>query len=83
MPHRVRRMSGAIPCDGGPDDVLSPEVNFNGEIMFLTIALVLLVLWACGFFLFPLVGGLIHILLIIAVIAIIWHFIKGRPTTGV
>jgi hypothetical protein len=52
--------------------------------MFLTIALVLLVLWACGFFLFPAaVGGLIHILLIIAVIAIIWHFIKGKPTTGV
>ena len=34
-------------------------------------------------FLFPLIGGLIHILLIIAVIAIIWHFIKGKPTTGV
>jgi len=26
-------------------------------------------------------GGLVHILLIIAVIAIIWHFIKGRNTT--
>jgi len=64
-------------------EVLSPQFNFNGEIMFLTIALVLLVLWACGFFLFPLIGGLIHILLIIAVIAIIWHFIKGKPTTGV
>lgn len=51
--------------------------------MFLTIALVILVLWAFGFFLFPLVGGLIHILLIIAVIAIIWHFIKGKPSTGV
>jgi hypothetical protein len=71
------------PCGGGTDDVLSPEINFNGEIMFLTIALVLLVLWACGFFLFPVIGGLIHLLLIIAVIAIIWHFIKGRPTTGV
>jgi hypothetical protein len=63
--------------------VLSRQVTFNGEIMFLTIALVLLVLWACGFFLFPVIGGLIHILLIIAVIAIIWHFIKGKPTTGV
>ena len=51
--------------------------------MFLTIAIVLLVLWALGFFLFPLIGGVIHILLIIAVIAIIWHFIKGKPTTGV
>jgi uncharacterized membrane protein YbaN (DUF454 family) len=50
--------------------------------MFLTIALVLLVLWACGFFLFPVIGALIHILLIIAIIAIIWHFIKRRPTPG-
>ena len=66
-----------------PGDVPSRQTNFKGEIMFLTIALVLLVLWACGFFLFPVIGGLIHILLIIAVIAIIWHFIKGKPTTGV
>ncbi|MDQ2667181.1 MAG: lmo0937 family membrane protein [Gemmatimonadota bacterium] len=45
--------------------------------MFLTIALVLLVLWALGLFVFPIAGGLIHILLVIAVIAIIWHFVKG------
>ena len=51
--------------------------------MFLTIAIVLLVLWALGFFIFPVVGGLIHIILIIAVISIIWHFLKGRNTTRV
>ncbi|HEY8831931.1 MAG TPA: lmo0937 family membrane protein [Gemmatimonadaceae bacterium] len=49
--------------------------------MFLTIALVLIVLWALGFFVFPVAGGLVHILLIIAIIAIIWHFLKGRGTT--
>lgn len=49
--------------------------------MFLTIALVLMVLWALGFFIFPVVGGLVHILLIIAVVAIIFHFLKGRNTT--
>jgi uncharacterized membrane protein YqjE len=49
--------------------------------MFLTIALVLIVLWALGFFIFPVVGGLVHILLIIAVVSIIWHFLKGRNTT--
>jgi hypothetical protein len=49
--------------------------------MFLTIALVLIVLWALGFFIFPVAGGLVHILLIIAVIAIIWHFLRGRNTT--
>jgi hypothetical protein len=54
--------------------------NLRGK-MFLTIAIVLLVLWALGFFIFPVVGGLIHIILIIAVISIIWHFLKGRNTT--
>jgi len=49
--------------------------------MFLAIALVILILWALGFFLFPIGGGLIHILLIIAVIAVVWHFVKGRNTT--
>ena len=49
--------------------------------MFLVIALVIIVLWALGFFLFPIGGGLIHILLIIAIIAIIWHFVQGRNTT--
>ena len=49
--------------------------------MFLTIALVLIVLWALGFFIFPVVGGLVHILLIIAVVSIIWHFLKGRNAT--
>ena len=50
--------------------------------MFLTIAIVLLVLWALGFFIFPVVGGIVHLLLVIAVIAIIWHFVKGRSTTS-
>ena len=49
--------------------------------MFLTVALVLIVLWALGFFVFPVVGGLVHILLVIAIIAIIWHFVKGQNTT--
>jgi hypothetical protein len=47
--------------------------------MFLTIALVLFVLWALGFFIFPAIGFVIHVLLILAVISIIWHFIKRTP----
>lgn len=46
--------------------------------MFLLVALVLLVLWAVGFFIFPAVGVLIHILLVLAIIAILWHFLTGR-----
>jgi hypothetical protein len=44
--------------------------------MFLMIGVVLLVLWLLGFFLVKkAVGGLIHILLIIAIILIALHFL--------
>lgn len=48
--------------------------------MFLTIGIILLVLWLLGFLVFPIAGGLIHILLVLAIIAIIWHFVAGRRT---
>ena len=48
--------------------------------MFLILALVLVLLWAGGFFLFHVSSFLIHILLIFAVISIIVHFITGRRT---
>ena len=48
--------------------------------MLLTIAIILLVLWALGFFAFHAAGGLIHILLVIGVIVLIWNFIAGRRT---
>lgn len=46
--------------------------------MFLAIAFILLVLWALGAFIVPVAGGLIHILLVVAVISVIWHLITGR-----
>jgi hypothetical protein len=46
--------------------------------MLYTIALVLLVLWLLGFFAFHVGSGLIHILLVIAVIMIIFQLISGR-----
>ena len=46
--------------------------------MLLTIAVILFILWALGFFAFHVAGGLIHILLVIAIIVIIWNFIAGR-----
>jgi len=36
------------------------------------------VLWALGFFAFHVAGGLIHLLLVIAVIVVIVHLIQGR-----
>jgi hypothetical protein len=46
--------------------------------MLLTIAIILFVLWALGFFAFHVAGGLIHLLLVIGVIILIWNFVAGR-----
>jgi hypothetical protein len=48
--------------------------------MFLTIAVILVVLWLLGALVVPVGSGLIHLLLVIALIAIIWHFVSGRRT---
>jgi hypothetical protein len=45
--------------------------------MLLIIGIILLVLWALGFFAFHVAGGLIHLLLIIAVIMVVVHLIRG------
>jgi hypothetical protein len=46
--------------------------------MFLVLALVLVLLWLGGFLVFHVAGFLIHLLLILAVISIIFHFLRGR-----
>ena len=46
--------------------------------MLATIAIILIVLWLLGFFVIHAGGALIHILLIIGIIALVLHFIRGR-----
>jgi Family of unknown function (DUF5670) len=46
--------------------------------MLLTIGIILLICWALGFFAFHVAGGLIHVLIVIAVIAIVVHLLRGR-----
>ena len=46
--------------------------------MLWTIVIILLVLWLLGFLVFPVAGGLIHILLVIAAIVIVYRLITGR-----
>ncbi len=45
--------------------------------MLATIAIILLVLWLLGLVTSTAFGGAIHILLVLAVIALIWHFVAG------
>jgi hypothetical protein len=47
-----------------------------GNLLYI-IAVVLIILWALGFFAYN-AGGIIHILLVIAVIAILLRVIQGR-----
>ena len=46
--------------------------------MLYTIAIVLLVLWAIGLLSSYTLGGFIHILLVIAIIAILLRIIRGK-----
>ena len=45
---------------------------------FWTIVIILVILWAVGFFALPGIGALIHILLVIAVIVIVYRLLTGR-----
>lgn len=42
------------------------------------IAAVLVVLWLLGFFAFHITAGAIHIVLVVAVILLVLHFVTGR-----
>lgn len=46
--------------------------------MLWTIAVVLLVLWALGLVTSHAIGGLIHVLLVLAIIAVLIRIIQGR-----
>ncbi len=48
-----------------------------GDILWIIVVLLVLG-WLFGFFLFPAIGGIIHILLVIAVIVIIYKLLTGR-----
>jgi hypothetical protein len=46
--------------------------------MLLGLAALLVVLWVLGFFVFHVAGGLIHLLIVIAIVVVIFNFITGR-----
>jgi hypothetical protein len=45
--------------------------------MWLALAVILLILWALGAFALKVASALIHILIVLAVLAVIWHFVAG------
>jgi hypothetical protein len=47
-----------------------------GNLLYL-VAVVLIIAWAIGFFAYS-AGGIIHVLLVIAIIAVLFRIISGR-----
>jgi hypothetical protein len=47
--------------------------------MLWTVAVVLLVLWAVGLVSAHTMGGFIHVLLVLAIVAVLVRVIQGRP----
>lgn len=46
--------------------------------MLWTIVLLLVILWALGAFVFPMGSGLIHLLLVIALVVLVYQLVTGR-----
>jgi len=48
--------------------------------IFMVLFIVLLLAWIFSFAVFHIAGGLLHILLVLAVISLIVHFVRGSRT---
>jgi len=53
-------------------------LSLRGPTMIWTLAVILFILWLLGAFAFHVGGGLIHILLVLAVIVVLYRVITGR-----
>jgi Family of unknown function (DUF5670) len=67
----VRRAKAAAACGR----------SRKGTIMLWTILLVLAIMWLLGFSL-NVGGGLIHLLLLVALVVLLFNFLGGRRVTG-
>ena len=63
---------------GNADPPIALRLGGKDPSMLYTIVVILLILWLLGFFAFHVAGGLIHLLLVLAVIVFIVQLIRGR-----
>jgi hypothetical protein len=68
----ARRLEGA--CEGSSRHATS----WISEIMLYTLALILIIAWLLGMVSSYTMGGFIHILLVVAILAILIRLIQGR-----
>ena len=58
------------------------HTSLLGEFAMLwTLAVILFILWLAGALVFKVAGGLIHLLLVIAVIVVVYRLVTGRRVT--
>jgi len=62
----------------GLNSIIKNKLNKNimGNLLY-TVAVIMIIFWAIGFFAYS-AGSVIHILLVIAVVAVILRVIQGR-----
>jgi hypothetical protein len=75
FPDNLRSRS-TVECLGS-DSVRDGRVKMG---IFMVLFIVLLLAWIFSFAVFHIAGGLLHILLVLAVISLIVHFVRGSRT---
>jgi hypothetical protein len=60
--------------------LFTTALTFPEDSMLVWLAVILLVAWLLGWGVFHVAGGLIHLLLVIAVVVFLINFISGRRT---
>jgi len=74
----VASMQSIVPSDNGGEQDSERQEKKKEVRMIEAIIIILIVLWALGFFAFHIGGGLIHALLVIAVIVLIIRLVQGK-----
>ncbi len=73
------RHTGSLPADLEDTSVgRDPGIQGKENPMLWTIAVILLILWALGFVSGYVMGGFIHILIVVAVVMVLVRIISGR-----
>lgn len=79
LPTRDVLIANAPRENQGADDV---ALDVKEMKMLGIIAAVLIVLWLLGFFAFHVTSGLVHIILVVGLIMLLFHFLRGRSATA-
>jgi hypothetical protein len=77
---RVAALRGKGERGAADFPVRGSHSQLEERVMFVALAVILFLCWALGFGVFHVAGGLIHLLIILAVISVIVHFVRGGRT---